>query len=216
MADLTFHEEEAISEALSELRRNDSDMNWVLFGYRTKTCLEMLGAGEGGLEELKDELKPDEIRFAILEVVVTGDEYNAVKFVLITWVGPDVKAGARAVVRCVCVLCSSYVRLVCAYVSHCFLCLNGAYFGAGLAKARCAGHRKELVTFVQQSIGIAAEYQPATLEEITSADISSKITRVAASYQDSVSVGAFERARNKRQVCTLLMQNQASRRRIAR
>eukprot|EP01094_Clydonella_sp_ATCC50884_P003181 TRINITY_DN1244_c0_g1_i1.p1 TRINITY_DN1244_c0_g1~~TRINITY_DN1244_c0_g1_i1.p1 ORF type:complete len:331 (+),score=115.51 TRINITY_DN1244_c0_g1_i1:65-994(+) len=151
MGDLSFHEEEAIREALEELRKNDSDMNWVLFGYKNPKCLEMVGAGDGGLEELRGNLGEDQIRFAILEVVVTGDQYNAVKFVLITWIGPEVKAG--------------------------------------LAKARCAGHRKELVTLVTQSLAVASEYQPASLEQMTSADISAKLTRVAATYQDSVSVG---------------------------
>jgi hypothetical protein len=47
----------------------------------------------GGLEELRDNLGDNDIRFAILEVLVTGDEYAGVKFVLITWIGPDVAAG---------------------------------------------------------------------------------------------------------------------------
>ena len=47
----------------------------------------------GGLEELKTQFKPGDIRFAVLECVVTGDDYNSVKFLLITWVGVDVSAG---------------------------------------------------------------------------------------------------------------------------
>jgi len=47
----------------------------------------------GGLDELKTQLGSNDIRYAVLEALVTGDDYNAVKYVLITWIGPDVSAG---------------------------------------------------------------------------------------------------------------------------
>jgi hypothetical protein len=72
----------------------------------------MSNAGEGGLDELSTHLVDNLVQFAVLEVVVTDeDDYNAIKFVLITWIGPDVPAG--------------------------------------LAKARAAGHRKDLIDFIQ-------------------------------------------------------------------
>lgn len=155
---LTFEDEESIRAALDDLRRHDSPLNWVLFGYKTKESLEMLNAGDGGLDELVENFKDDEIRFAILEAVVTGDSYNAVKFVLITWIGDDVPPG--------------------------------------IAKARAAGHRKELVDLVTASVAIAAEVQPSSRAQLNSKDISQRLTKMAASYQDSVTVGE---AKEKRQ-----------------
>ena len=104
----------------------------------------------GGLEELKTNLSEGDIRFAVLECVVTGDHYNSVKFVLISWIGANV--------------------------------------GAGLAKAKAAGHRKELVVFLTESLAIAAEFQVQSLDELTSKDISAALTKRAATYQDSTAV----------------------------
>lgn len=156
---LQFIEEEGISEALNQLRASDSALNWVLLGYKDKQSIEMLNAGEGGLDELAEELADDQIRFAVLEVQVTGDEYNPIKFVLITWIGTKVPPG--------------------------------------LAKARAAGHRQEVLNFVQQSVAIAAEVQPSTRDQLNSKDISGKITRVASTYQDSISVGKSKEDRQE-------------------
>ena len=112
----------------------------------------------GGLNELKEQLLPTDIRFAVLECVVTGDQYNSVKFLLITWIGSQVPPG--------------------------------------LAKAKAAGHRKELVNFLTESVAIAAEFQAESLSDLTSRDISAALTKRAATYQDSISEGA---SKDKRQ-----------------
>ena len=103
------------------------------------------------MEEVRQTLVENEIRFVILEVVITGDDYNAVKFVLITYIG------------------------------------NGV--SAGIAKARAAGHRQELIDIVKRTITISAEFQASTLDELTSREISSSVTKVRERYQDSISVG---------------------------
>lgn len=113
----------------------------------------------GGLEELKTHFGPDDVRFAVLECVVTGDQYNSVKFLLITWIGPNVPAG--------------------------------------ITKAKAAGHRKELTNFLTESLAIAAEFQPDDINDLNSKDISAALTKRAASYQDSISVGE---TKDKRQV----------------
>lgn len=58
-----------------------------------------------------------------------------------------------------------------------------------MAKAKAAGHRKELVNFVTESLAVAAEFQPDDIDGINSRDISASLTKRAASYQDSISVG---------------------------
>jgi|ERR1712137_366374 len=151
LTQLSVAEPESVREALDQLRSSESSINWVLFGYRSRDTLELLNAGDGGLEELKSNLGPADIRFALLECVVTGDQYNSVKFILVTWIGNDVPAG--------------------------------------VTKAKAAGHRKELVNFITESVAVAAEFQPQSLEDMNTRDISAALTKRAASYQDSVTVG---------------------------
>ena len=42
-----------------------------------KNEIEFLAKGEGGLEELKSHLKDNEIRFGVLQTIVTGSEVVA-------------------------------------------------------------------------------------------------------------------------------------------
>jgi hypothetical protein len=79
-----------------------------------KNDLKFERAGSGGFEEMKQYLKDDDVKYGVFEVVVkgkhqfhtksvsfshlikqilSGDEYNPVKFVLMTWVGPNVSPG---------------------------------------------------------------------------------------------------------------------------
>jgi len=51
-------------------------------------CLE--STGTGGFEELKSHLTPNNVKYAVFEVVVKGDTYNPVKFMLMTWIGKQV------------------------------------------------------------------------------------------------------------------------------
>ena len=46
-----------------------------------------------------------------------------------------------------------------------------------------------MVSFLQSSLAIAAEFQASTQEELNTRDISAALTKRAASYQDSVTVG---------------------------
>lgn len=157
LTQLKISDSESVREALDQLRHHESPLNWLMFGYQDRDTLEMLNVGEGGLEELRDQLGEEDIRFAVVECVVTGDSYNSIKFVLVTWIGGEVPPG--------------------------------------LAKARAAGHRKELVTFLTESLAIAAEFQPSSKAEFTSKDVSAALTKRAATYQDTVSTG--ERKENR-------------------
>eukprot|EP01095_Lingulamoeba_sp_RSL-Kostka_P009347 TRINITY_DN3221_c0_g1_i1.p1 TRINITY_DN3221_c0_g1~~TRINITY_DN3221_c0_g1_i1.p1 ORF type:complete len:323 (-),score=123.39 TRINITY_DN3221_c0_g1_i1:122-1090(-) len=151
---LSVNDEEGLSEALRDLRSSETQLNWIMMSYceDVKDTIEMTNAGEGGLEEVKENLESDQIYFIVLETLVVGDDdYSAVKFVLITFIGQDV--------------------------------------GAGLKKAKAAGHRRELVDFIQQTLAIASEYQVDSVDELTSKAISSKLTKMSENYQDSITTG---------------------------
>eukprot|EP01096_Ripella_sp_DP13-Kostka_P003660 TRINITY_DN15493_c0_g1_i1.p1 TRINITY_DN15493_c0_g1~~TRINITY_DN15493_c0_g1_i1.p1 ORF type:complete len:310 (-),score=153.56 TRINITY_DN15493_c0_g1_i1:45-974(-) len=157
---LQFKDQDSIRTVLADLRSSETTLNWVLFKYVARETLELESAGEGGLEELVQSLGPTDIKFALLEVVVTDeDQYNAVKFVLITWIGPEVSAG--------------------------------------IAKASAAGHRRDVIDFVQVSLAIASEFQPSGYDDLNLRSIASKITRVSESYQDGAVTGEKKETRQQ-------------------
>jgi len=112
-----------------------------------KNEIQFEASGTGGFEKLITLLKDDEIKYGVFETVVKGDKYNAVKYVLLTWIGEKV--------------------------------------GPGLAKARCAAHRPELLKFINSCIAISAEFQPPTRAQLTSEEVAAKVLKV--SGQDSAS-----------------------------
>jgi len=91
---LVVQNSEDILKKLDDLRNRDNALNWIMLSYGNQT-VSLTGYGQGGLEEIKSQLKEDQIRFVVLEVVVKGDEYNPVKFVLLTWVGSKVPPGVE-------------------------------------------------------------------------------------------------------------------------
>jgi len=94
-------------------------------------------------------LGDNDVKYGVFKVVVEGDHYNPIKYVLLTWIGSNV--------------------------------------GQGLGKAKCAGHRDELVKFVKKFIGIASEYQVSTRDELTYEAVAAKLNSVAKQYHTTTS-----------------------------
>lgn len=68
--------------------------NWMLLNFVDKNKLQVLSKGKGGLSELKQQLKDDEVMFAILRIGAE-DRKEALtsvrqKFMMVTWIGPQV------------------------------------------------------------------------------------------------------------------------------
>jgi len=84
----------ALKAVLDKLNASDNPTNWVLLGYgEGKNDIVILGSGNGGIEELKTHMDETKVMFAIVELTVTGDDYNPIKRVWITWLGRKVEAG---------------------------------------------------------------------------------------------------------------------------
>jgi len=49
--------------------------------------------GSGGFEELKTKLGDNDVKYAVFQVVVAGDDYNTIKYMLMTWIGENVSPG---------------------------------------------------------------------------------------------------------------------------
>jgi len=86
-------DENEIIQHLKDLHHNESPTNWILLGYQGSNAVSFIEKGTGGLEEFKSKLVPDQVQYGVLELLIQGDEYNPIKFVLVTWIGPKVSAG---------------------------------------------------------------------------------------------------------------------------
>jgi len=84
---------DTIISHLKALHSSEDKTNWVLLGYEKKNEIVFTGSGSGGVEEFKAKLVPDQIQYGALELSVQGDDYNPIKFVLMTWIGPKVSPG---------------------------------------------------------------------------------------------------------------------------
>ncbi|XP_051973513.1 drebrin-like a isoform X1 [Xyrauchen texanus] len=80
----------ALTEAYTDVVSGKTDTNWVLFTYEgNSNDIRVAGKGDGGLEEMVDELNSGKIMYAFCRVL---DPSSGVpKFVLINWTGEGVK-----------------------------------------------------------------------------------------------------------------------------
>jgi len=73
-------------------------------------------------------------------------------------------------------------------VKHVFLTWIGKNVPAGIAKARSAGHRAELLSFVQEVVSISAEYQTDQHSEVSYDPIAQALTKMRPAYHTSKEV----------------------------
>ncbi|WVO16973.1 hypothetical protein L204_104659 [Cryptococcus depauperatus] len=88
-----------IAEAYEKIRSNGSEDNWLLLDYESEKSdkLVLTATGIGGLFELTSSLKPENASFAYAKVRYVNDEHSfREKFVLIVWIGENVKVMRRA------------------------------------------------------------------------------------------------------------------------
>ncbi|KAG8919720.1 hypothetical protein FRC01_001150 [Tulasnella sp. 417] len=88
-----------IQQAYRDVRDDKTPANWMLLNYEgpRSDVLKLTATGEGGLDELKDKLSPDDCAFAYARVEYSNDkESKRVKFVLITWIGESVGVMRKA------------------------------------------------------------------------------------------------------------------------
>jgi len=89
MSDCTAPE---IAEAYEDVRNDRTETNWMLITYAdgSDNVWTLVGKGEGGLDELKQNLSDDFRGFGYIRVI-SGDELSRrPKFVLIRYVGKSV------------------------------------------------------------------------------------------------------------------------------
>ncbi|KAI9202860.1 uncharacterized protein BJ171DRAFT_162676 [Polychytrium aggregatum] len=88
-----------IVAAYEDVRNDKTPTNWLLLDYidDKSDVLFVSATGAGGLDELREHLKPEKASFGYLRMTIGNDELSLrQKFVLISWCGPQVKVMRKA------------------------------------------------------------------------------------------------------------------------
>lgn len=96
---LQLTNEDFAKTAITDLRDQKNPTNWLLFNYVAgrRDQVELTETGDSGLEGLVPHLPASGVRYAVFEVVASGEEsatrYDASKYIFLTWIGPETPAG---------------------------------------------------------------------------------------------------------------------------
>ncbi|KAK3595319.1 hypothetical protein CHS0354_004471 [Potamilus streckersoni] len=86
MAVNLLQHKDALVKAYNDVFKPSSSINWAVFGYEGQsTTLKVVETGDGGLEEMVEELNASKIMYAYCRVV--DPNTNLPKYVLINWQG---------------------------------------------------------------------------------------------------------------------------------
>ncbi|KAK8869966.1 hypothetical protein IAR55_000536 [Kwoniella newhampshirensis] len=88
-----------IAEAYDKVRSNDGEITWLLLDYESDKSnkLTLTATGSGDISELASHLQPQRASFAYAKIRYVNDEHSfREKFVLIFWIGEEVKVMRRA------------------------------------------------------------------------------------------------------------------------
>jgi len=95
--ELKFVNPDAVKAALTELRNTSSIVDHVLLAYEGETDdLSLAASGPGGLTAVHEKLSVDNVIYGLLRVTEKTDNVSSHKFVLLTWVGDQVKVMRKA------------------------------------------------------------------------------------------------------------------------
>ncbi|XP_054715011.1 coactosin-like protein [Uloborus diversus] len=89
----TSVDKEALRDAYQDVRADTSETNWALFRYKGSEIIHD-NSGES-LDELRQSLSDHERAFVFVRVFAGDEMSKRKKFVLLTWVSPEVSALKR-------------------------------------------------------------------------------------------------------------------------
>jgi len=87
-----------IKDAIADVRSDKTSTNWVLVSYQGQNSndVALVGKGDGGVNELIDNLKDDIVAYGIVRVTEKFDNSVTVKFVFIKWIGENIHRMLKA------------------------------------------------------------------------------------------------------------------------
>ncbi|CAH0047816.1 unnamed protein product [Clonostachys solani] len=91
--------DQEIQKALETVQNDDNPDGWFLLSYAGERSnkLVLFAEGKEGLEELKGKLADNQVLYGYQRIEYNNDtESKRVKFVVVVWIGPEVKVMRRA------------------------------------------------------------------------------------------------------------------------
>ncbi|KAG5272755.1 hypothetical protein AALO_G00168950 [Alosa alosa] len=105
-----------LSAAYGEVLDRKSSTNWALFTYEGNTNdIRVAGTGDGGLEEMVEELNSGKVMYAFCRVL--DDNCGVPKYVLINWTGEGVKEVRKGT-------CANHVRSMANFLRGAHVTIN--------------------------------------------------------------------------------------------
>jgi hypothetical protein len=94
----TFVDVADIKAAIAEVRDDRKSTNWALLSYQGENTnnVALLGKGEGGVNELIDQLQDDIVGYGLVRLVERRDDSDTIKFVYVRWTGEGIHRMLRA------------------------------------------------------------------------------------------------------------------------
>eukprot|EP01130_Rhizamoeba_saxonica_P019044 TRINITY_DN9760_c0_g1_i1.p1 TRINITY_DN9760_c0_g1~~TRINITY_DN9760_c0_g1_i1.p1 ORF type:complete len:512 (-),score=156.17 TRINITY_DN9760_c0_g1_i1:65-1600(-) len=95
---IVLKNEEEIREHIQSVRDDNNDNDWCLVTYEgaRSNVIELVGSGNGGLDELITKLTDDQVMYGIVRMYEQIDDSITVKFCFIDWRGQDIPHMQRA------------------------------------------------------------------------------------------------------------------------
>lgn len=94
---LNFTDEQAIRDAIRDVRDDKTQTNWCLIHYSNPTTLELVSSGEGGVEELISHLNESEVFYGFFRISEAYDHKTTnVKFCYLKLVSPNLPPMQKA------------------------------------------------------------------------------------------------------------------------
>jgi len=97
MTTVQFTDGNAVVDAIADLRNDSTQTNWVLAKHTNNeiNLIELAGTGSGGVQELLDNLSPDNVMYGLVRETEQIDLSTTVKFVFVYFVGEEVPFAKR-------------------------------------------------------------------------------------------------------------------------
>jgi len=87
-----------VKSAIADVRHDGKATNWALVSYEGENTnnVVLIGSGDGGVNDLIDQLQDNMVGYGIVRLVERRDDSDTVKFVFVRWVGENIHRMLRA------------------------------------------------------------------------------------------------------------------------
>eukprot|EP00300_Choanocystis_sp_HF-7_P002767 c12101_g1_i1.p1 GENE.c12101_g1_i1~~c12101_g1_i1.p1 ORF type:complete len:360 (+),score=87.66 c12101_g1_i1:41-1120(+) len=82
---LSYANEPDIKAAFQDVRSDATETNWLVVGYKGKNCIQLVGSGAGGVDEMKSNFAEKGAMYGLYRTLEQIDQSQTVKFVYVMW-----------------------------------------------------------------------------------------------------------------------------------